>query len=359
MVNAPGRRQAASRWVRAVKARAEVARDRADAMRQRLEGRREQSKSVDVAFAAVEVDRDTGGSLLAAALAYRFFLWMLPACLVLIAGLGFASAAGPDAPAQTVRDLGIVSIPAQSINQAAHQSSGTRWLALIVGVLLLYVATNGLIRALWVAHALIWGSPRTKIVRRPRLIGVFLGACLAIGAVTSLAAVIRDAAATPGLVAMLADFGVYAAAWWLVTIQFPHGDASYAALIPGALVFGLGVQALHLVTVYYLARRVTSASELYGALGVSAALLLGLYLVGRLVVVSADVNQALHSRAAPRPGPADAGSPVTLLRADPVPSRPAGPAGSGSAGPASAGPAGSAPGGPTPDEPAEPPSGRS
>jgi uncharacterized BrkB/YihY/UPF0761 family membrane protein len=133
-------------------------------------------------------------------------------------------------------------------------------------------------------------------VRRPRLIGLFLAACLAIVAATSVAAVIRDVADTPGLIAMLADFAVYGAAWWLFTTQLPHGDAPYAALIPGALIFGAGIQALHLVTVYYLARRVTSASELYGTLGVAAALLLGLFIIGRLIVVSAELNQSIRAR---------------------------------------------------------------
>jgi uncharacterized BrkB/YihY/UPF0761 family membrane protein len=265
-------------------------------LRQRLEGGRSRNRGVDVALTAYEVDRNTGGSLLAAALAYRLFLWMLPAALVLFAGLGFASTVGPDAAAHAVQDLGIVSIPAHSINQAAQDSSRARWAALLVGAVLLYVATNGLVRALWVAHALIWGSPATRIVRRPRLVGVFLAACLAIAAATSIAAIIRDAAATPGLIAMLADFGVYTAAWWLLSTQLPHGDASYVALIPGALVFGAGIQAMHLVTVYYLSRRLTNASELYGSLGAAAALLLGLYIVGRLVVVSAGLNQALHAR---------------------------------------------------------------
>jgi uncharacterized BrkB/YihY/UPF0761 family membrane protein len=249
-----------------------------------------------VALTAYELDRQTGGSLLAGAIAYRFFLWMLPACLVLIAGLGFASAASPDAPARVVKDLGIISIPAQSINQAAQQSSRARWAALLIGLVLLYVATNGLIRALWAAHALIWRRPGTRIVRRPRLIGLFLVVCLAILAATSVAAVIRDVAPTPGLIAMLADFGVYAAAWWLFTTQLPHGDAKYVALIPGALIFGAGIQVMHLVTVYYLARRITSASELYGTLGTAAALLLGLYLIGRLIVVSAEFNQSLYGQ---------------------------------------------------------------
>src|SRR5262249_53906625 len=139
-------------------------------------------------------------------------------------------------------------------------------------------------------------SQGTRVVRRPRLVGLFLAACLAIVAATSVAAVIRDAAATPGFIAMLADFAVYAAVWWLFTTQLPHGDAPYVALVPGALIFGAGIQALHLVTVYYLARRITSASELYGTLGVAAALLLGLFIVGRLIVVSAELNHSIRAR---------------------------------------------------------------
>jgi uncharacterized BrkB/YihY/UPF0761 family membrane protein len=50
------------------------------------------------------------------------------------------------------------------------------------------------------------------------------------------------------------------------------------------------------VTVYYLARRITSASELYGTLGVAAALLLGLFIVGRLIVVSAELNQSIRAQ---------------------------------------------------------------
>ena len=95
---------------------------------------------------------------------------------------------------------------------------------------------------------------------------------------------------------MLLDFFVYTAAWWFVTTRLPHGDAPYLALIPGAVLFGAGVQAMHLVTVYYLARRITSASELYGTLGVAAALLLGLYFVGRLIIVSAEFSEAVWTR---------------------------------------------------------------
>ena len=59
---------------------------------------------------------------------------------------------------------------------------------------------------------------------------------------------------------------------------------------------GLGSWMLHLASVYVLARRVAKASDLYGSLGVAAALLVWLYLLGRLVVAAAMVNATLWER---------------------------------------------------------------
>jgi uncharacterized BrkB/YihY/UPF0761 family membrane protein len=42
--------------------------------------------------------------------------------------------------------------------------------------------------------------------------------------------------------------------------------------------------------------RIESASELYGALGAASAVLLWLYLIGRLVVASAVLNATLWER---------------------------------------------------------------
>jgi uncharacterized BrkB/YihY/UPF0761 family membrane protein len=68
--------------------------------------------------------------------------------------------------------------------------------------------------------------------------------------------------------------------------------------VPGALVVGVGTQLLHLLTVYYLSGRLESASELYGGLGTAATVLLGLYLIGRLVVAAALANAVLWKREA-------------------------------------------------------------
>jgi uncharacterized BrkB/YihY/UPF0761 family membrane protein len=88
------------------------------------------------------------------------------------------------------------------------------------------------------------------------------------------------------LVAILAFFG----AWLLASSLLPHGNAPWRALIPGALLVGVGLGLLNLLSVYWLSHRIESASQLYGSLGVAAAMLAWLYLIGRLMVASAMLN---------------------------------------------------------------------
>jgi len=64
--------------------------------------------------------------------------------------------------------------------------------------------------------------------------------------------------------------------------------------------------------VYYLAAKLTHSSLLYGTLGASAALLFGLYLVGRLVIGSAVFNAALWEKL----HRAASGAPDTLTARD-------------------------------------------
>jgi uncharacterized BrkB/YihY/UPF0761 family membrane protein len=298
--------------IRRIQSRIEVGRGQVDDAYQRLEDSRSRVRTVDVAFALHEGDRDSGGSLLAGALAFRLFLWLLPAALLIVAGLGFDSAAGANDPNDAVRNAGITSIPAQSINQAAGESQSARWVALILGIFFLYTTSVSLMKALSVAHALIWHVPAPKLAHRLRAAGTLLATALAIGAVSSLEAVIRNHSAGYGLLALIAGTLCYSAAWWALSIQLPHSDASALDLLPGAVLFGIGLEALRVLAVYYLAAKFTSASLLYGSLGAAAALLLGLYLAGRIIVAAAVLNAALWSRKGAEaespggsPGPSD------------------------------------------------------
>ena len=55
---------------------------------ERTDAERERHSSVDVTLTAVDRDSDVGGGIMAGALAYRMFVWLLPFALVLIGVLG-------------------------------------------------------------------------------------------------------------------------------------------------------------------------------------------------------------------------------------------------------------------------------
>jgi uncharacterized BrkB/YihY/UPF0761 family membrane protein len=261
-----------------------------------LRENRSRVAALDVAFSFQEGDRDTGGSLLGGAIAFRLFLWLLPAALLIVAGLGFGAADSSTGASEATRAAGITSIAAQSIDQAAKAAESARWLALFLGAFFLYFASVSLLKAFFVAHALIWRAPVPRIQHKLRTVGELLLGVSVLLVLTSLAAVIRNHSPGYGLVAMIAVVVMYGAAWWVFSLRLPHGEASMLNLLPGAALFGVGVEILHLVSVYYLAARFTHASILYGTLGAAAALLFGLYLVGRLIIGSAVLNATLWAR---------------------------------------------------------------
>jgi uncharacterized BrkB/YihY/UPF0761 family membrane protein len=59
---------------------------------------------------------------------------------------------------------------------------------------------------------------------------------------------------------------------------------------------GVAAEVLRLVTVYYVAGKVGSSSEVYGGLGAAAALLTWLFLVARTTVGAAVLNATLWQR---------------------------------------------------------------
>ena len=93
--------------------------------------------------------------------------------------------------------------------------------------------------------------------------------------------------------------GVWLAASWVL----PRAPGTTVwSLLPGALLVAAGSQGLYLFSVLYLSRKIASASEAYGALGVAASILLWLYLLGRLLVAAPVLNATLWERSHhPRP----------------------------------------------------------
>lgn len=249
--------------------------------------------SVRIALSVGERDRETAGGLLGAALAFRIFLWLLPAILVIAGGLGFVA---PDHADADAKSLGLSGFAAGQIRQASAQAHRARWLVLILGAVLLYMASVSLAKAVIEASRVAWGLPRPR-VRAARAAGVLIVVTTGSTAVAVLCAWLRNRTGAVGLVALLLTVLVWIVLWWGVSSLLPHPTGVRSTeLLPGAVLFGVGLYALHLFTVLYLGHRVAAQSKLYGALGGAATILLWAFLLGRLVVMSATMNAILFAR---------------------------------------------------------------
>lgn len=240
-------------------------------------------------------DVEAGGGIIAGALAYRFFIWLLPLALVSVAGLGIASDVASQSPQETVRTLGISGFVSRSIVTSAEGSA--RWYALLVGIPILVYATGSLLRALITAHRLLWqdvrgAAPKPTLGATLRLLVLLIG----FSVVTALSGAVRASAPMPGILVTAGAILPYAGLWLLISLRLPHRGAEWRALVPGALAVGLGLELLHAFTAYVLEPYAVAKQGTYGALGAAAALLLGLFILCRLVVVGAVLSATLWER---------------------------------------------------------------
>jgi membrane protein len=279
-----------------IKTTVATAREKADDTRKRVEASRPDHPSVDIAFTTFERDTERGGGLIAGALAYRFFFWVLPFVLVLVSGLGFLSAADSQAPQDLAKQAGILGLTAKSISDASASAERTRFYALLIGLPALYLASVGFVKALMVAHALVWGVPQRKLVRKPLAAAVMTGVLVGVLVLLAVEQRVRESAEGPGIFVTLFFVVLAAGLWLFVSWYLPHAEVTVWQLVPGALVVAAGVQVVHLVTVYYVSRKVTHSAAAYGALGAATAILLSLFLIARVIVFGASFNAEMYRR---------------------------------------------------------------
>ena len=286
-----------------IKTTVATARDKADDTFKRVEASRPDHPSVDIAFTTVERDFEHGGGLIAGALAYRFFFWLLPFVLVLVGGLGFLSAASGSAPQDLAKQAGLVGLTAKSISDASANAEKTRFYALLIGLPALYFASISFVKALTLAHSLVWGVPRRKLVRKPLAAAVMTGVLVAAMLLIAIEQRVRQNSKGPGFAVVMLFIVLAGGLWLFVSWVMPHAEGvSVWHLIPGALLVAAGIQGVHLVTVYYVSRKVSHASSTYGALGGATAVLLALFLIARVIVFGASLNAEMWRRRQPRHG---------------------------------------------------------
>jgi len=257
---------------------------------------------VDVGFLVQELDANVGGGILAGALAFRIFLFMVPLVYVVFTVLGAASRALGQDPAQVSRTLGITGILASTVVKVQDQSAWTQAALLFGAAVAMLITAGSLMKALYVVHWLIWRVHRVMpagLIPRLVLIGVTLVASALGVAVNDL----RNSAGIAGaILALLVITALSFALWWWVSWKLPHAPVPARALIPGAVLMAIGADVLQLLTTYWIGNLVARKTNTYGAVGIALAVLLWVYILGRIIVGSAGLNAALwHRREIARP----------------------------------------------------------
>jgi uncharacterized BrkB/YihY/UPF0761 family membrane protein len=255
------------------------------------EAARSRHTTVDFGFRLFERDASIGGGLLAGALAYRLFVLLLPTALLFVSGLGLYAGAADKSTNEAAKDAGLHGLVASQV--ASTSSDGARWLVFIAMVPAVLYATATLYRALAIVHGIVWQGSGRGVRATPRGIGMLFVAFLLTLAAAQIVGGIRRHDQLGGLAALLVYLVLAGGAWLLVSLQLPHRDVRWHALLPGAALVGVGLLFVNVFNVYVTTRLVEGRADTYGALGIATALLLSLVIVGRLIVLSAELNAQL------------------------------------------------------------------
>ncbi|MFN8036375.1 MAG: YhjD/YihY/BrkB family envelope integrity protein [Acidimicrobiia bacterium] len=281
-------RESVRRWIGGTRATLATKYDEA-------RGRRGESAPIDVAFRVIEADRQYAGGLIAGGMAFRIFTVLVPLAFVVVTTFGFVGdVVDSGDPTKIARQIGMTGLVASAIDDSVHASGGTRVLTFVIALYALLWSTWMLLIAVRTVHGLAWDVGATGLKRPWRPVLAVAAAMLASVAAGSAVSRLSDAVAPWAELAIrVLAVGVFVVGWIGISCLLPRApDTTWRSLVPGAVLVGVGIEVLHLLTVYFFSRYLASKTDTYGMLGAAIAILLWAYILGRLVVTGAFLNAA-------------------------------------------------------------------
>jgi uncharacterized BrkB/YihY/UPF0761 family membrane protein len=264
-----------------------------------LEARRQTSRVVGAGFDIADLDVHVGGGILAGAVAFRMFLFLVPFVYILFTLLGWVAKAVGQNPEHLAKTLGITAILASAVVGTQSISVLSQILLLVGAFVALLLTANSLVKTLFVVHWLVWGVPRAKHSGL-RPVGTVVALALVMTVLSVATNALRTHAGLVGsLLVVILITGLAFVLWWWVSWQLPHALVSPRDLIPGAVFVALGADVMQALTTYWIGAVVARKSNTYGAIGIALAVLLWVYVFGRILVASAGINATLWRREQP------------------------------------------------------------
>ncbi len=254
--------------------------------------RHEHRPLVALAVRIVRRDRESAGTVVGSAVAFRLFLFFVPLLLFLVGLLGIIATwvDAEDVHEQTA----ITGSLADQIDSALSQPGSSRWIATILGLFGMATAGRSLSKVLVSASCLAWRLP-VQGKASMRIVGGIVGLVAAVGLV---AVIVNRIRADLGLAAtglsFLAAVVVYGLAWLALSMILPRATHDPGALLPGAALVGLTIAGMQAISQLYLPNRLGQASELYGAIGSTVVTLGWFFFLGRAMVLAMVLDAVIH-----------------------------------------------------------------
>ncbi|HZQ27015.1 MAG TPA: YihY/virulence factor BrkB family protein [Acidimicrobiales bacterium] len=260
----------------------------------KLDGVGRRVRPLGVALKVNERYGELHGNFLAGAITLQAFLSLFPLLLVALSVAGFVAAGShTDVAGQIISRFGLNGEAATAVVTGLRAAERSRKTAGPIGFVGLLWSGLGLVGALQYAYDQVWQVEARGM--KDRAIGLLwlVGAAI----LFLLSAVITTVLGyLPGIlwpVGIVASLATNVALWLWTAKLLPNRDVGWRPLLPGAILGGIGLEALKLVGRFYVPHLVASSSAVYGSLGVVFAILAWLFVFGRLVVYSATLNVVL------------------------------------------------------------------
>lgn len=257
---------------------------------------RQHVPGADLVMTVNERVNAVGGGPASSAIAMAAFLSLFPLLLVAIAVLGFFAADDTNFAQEAIERLGLDGKAADTVLDAINTAERSRRTATVLGLVGLLWSGLGVVSAVEYALNAVWQTRGFGLVGKLRHVAWVAGAGLLLFtslAVGPLLNVLPGSAAIPSLlVGLVVDTTLFL---WTFH-QLTNAPVLWKHHLPGAILGGIGLAILKLLGGVLVPQMVTSASTLYGSIGVVFAILAWLVLGAKLVVYSAAYNVVRYER---------------------------------------------------------------